>query len=179
MVRGRGASLWLRGRSRGAGAGGGRARQQRPGATQRYASGDLARAARLLGRPYTMRARVLRGRAARAHAGLRDRQLRLARRRTPLAGTVAVRVRGAALPVARRAAVPGWPAVASLGTRPTVNGIEPLLEVHLFDFERRSLRHRARGRVRRRACAMSCASRRWTLVEQMHRDAAAARAALG
>ncbi len=24
--------------------------------------------------------------------------------------------------------------VASLGTRPTVNGIEPLLEVHVFDF---------------------------------------------
>ncbi len=26
------------------------------------------------------------------------------------------------------------PAVASLGTRPTVDGIEPLLEVHVFDF---------------------------------------------
>jgi riboflavin kinase / FMN adenylyltransferase len=25
--------------------------------------------------------------------------------------------------------------VASLGTRPTVNGSEPLLEVHIFDFE--------------------------------------------
>jgi riboflavin kinase/FMN adenylyltransferase len=24
--------------------------------------------------------------------------------------------------------------VASLGTRPTVNGVEPLLEVHVFDF---------------------------------------------
>jgi riboflavin kinase / FMN adenylyltransferase len=26
------------------------------------------------------------------------------------------------------------PGVASLGTRPTVNGVEPLLEVHVFDF---------------------------------------------
>ena len=26
------------------------------------------------------------------------------------------------------------PAVASLGTRPVVNGVEPLLEVHLLDF---------------------------------------------
>jgi len=26
------------------------------------------------------------------------------------------------------------PGVASLGTRPTVNGIEPLLEVHVFDY---------------------------------------------
>jgi riboflavin kinase/FMN adenylyltransferase len=25
--------------------------------------------------------------------------------------------------------------VASLGTRPTVNGVEPLLEAHLFDFD--------------------------------------------
>jgi riboflavin kinase/FMN adenylyltransferase len=25
--------------------------------------------------------------------------------------------------------------VASLGTRPTVNGVEPLLEVHVFDFQ--------------------------------------------
>ncbi|MCC7256057.1 MAG: bifunctional riboflavin kinase/FAD synthetase, partial [Dokdonella sp.] len=27
------------------------------------------------------------------------------------------------------------PAVASLGIRPTVNGTEPLLEAHLFDFD--------------------------------------------
>jgi riboflavin kinase/FMN adenylyltransferase len=27
------------------------------------------------------------------------------------------------------------PGVASLGVRPTVDGIEPLLEVHLFDFD--------------------------------------------
>jgi riboflavin kinase/FMN adenylyltransferase len=26
------------------------------------------------------------------------------------------------------------PGVASLGTRPTVNGVEPLLEAHVFDF---------------------------------------------
>jgi len=26
------------------------------------------------------------------------------------------------------------PGVASLGTRPTIGGVEPLLEVHLFDF---------------------------------------------
>ena len=30
---------------------------------------------------------------------------------------------------------PGWPGVASLGTRPAVNGVEPLLEAHLFDFD--------------------------------------------
>ena len=28
-----------------------------------------------------------------------------------------------------------WPSVSSFGTRPTVGGVEPLLEAHLFDFE--------------------------------------------
>jgi len=28
-----------------------------------------------------------------------------------------------------------WPSVASFGTRPTVGGVEPLLEAHLFDFD--------------------------------------------
>ena len=28
-----------------------------------------------------------------------------------------------------------WPSVSSFGTRPTVDGIEPLLEAHLFDFD--------------------------------------------
>ncbi len=29
----------------------------------------------------------------------------------------------------------GWPSVSSVGTRPTVDGAEPLLEAHLFDFD--------------------------------------------
>src|SRR5690606_41599321 len=28
-----------------------------------------------------------------------------------------------------------WPSVSSFGTRPTVGGVEPLLEAHLFDFD--------------------------------------------
>ncbi len=48
------------------------------------------------------------------------------RRKSPVWGILAVWVHGIA---ARR-----LPGVASLGTRPTVNGIEPLLEVHVFDF---------------------------------------------
>ncbi len=28
-----------------------------------------------------------------------------------------------------------WPSVSSFGTRPTVEGVEPLLEAHLFDFQ--------------------------------------------
>jgi riboflavin kinase/FMN adenylyltransferase len=41
-------------------------------------------------------------------------------------GILAVRVHG----IEGRA----MPGVASLGTRPTVNGVEPLLEVYVFDF---------------------------------------------
>jgi riboflavin kinase/FMN adenylyltransferase len=48
------------------------------------------------------------------------------RRKSPLYGIFAVRVYG----------IEDVPldGVASLGTRPTVNGIEPLLEAHVFDF---------------------------------------------
>ena len=43
---------------------------------------------------------------------------------------------GASSPCASAApGVEDHPAVVSLGTRPTVNGTEPLLEVHLFDFD--------------------------------------------
>jgi riboflavin kinase/FMN adenylyltransferase len=52
--------------------------------------------------------------------------VRLHRKRAPLHGIFAVRVKGAL-----GKALPG---VASLGTRPTVGGTEPLLEAHVFDF---------------------------------------------
>ena len=97
------------------------------------AGGDLARAARLLGRPYTMRGRVRRGERLGRTLGYPTANLAIARRRVALAGIFAVRVRSAALPAVPAGAA-GWPAVASLGTRPTVNGVEPLLEVHLFDY---------------------------------------------
>jgi riboflavin kinase / FMN adenylyltransferase len=48
------------------------------------------------------------------------------RRKSPMWGVLAVRVHGIGA-----GALEG---VASLGTRPTVNGTEPLLEVHVFDF---------------------------------------------
>ena len=50
----------------------------------------------------------------------------LRRRKSPLWGILAVRVYGIG--------PTPMDGVASLGTRPTVNGVEPLLEVHLFDF---------------------------------------------
>jgi len=90
------------------------------------AAGDLDTAGRLLGRPYRMAGRVSPGRQLGRELGFPTANMRLHRRRSPLGGIFAVRVHGVANG--------GLDAVASIGTRPTVDGVEPLLEVHLFDF---------------------------------------------
>jgi riboflavin kinase / FMN adenylyltransferase len=89
--------------------------------------GDLAKAERLLGRPYSMVGRVVLGQQLGRDLGFPTANLRLGRKRTPLQGIFAVRVHG----VEGR---PNAPGVASLGTRPTVGGTVPLLEAHVFDF---------------------------------------------
>jgi riboflavin kinase/FMN adenylyltransferase len=88
--------------------------------------GDLAHAERWLGRPYSMIGRVVHGSHLGRELGFATANVKLHRKRTPLAGIFAVRVRGAGLQT--------LPGVASLGTRPTVGGTEPLLEAHVFDF---------------------------------------------
>jgi len=90
------------------------------------ACGDFERARRWLGRPWSMRGRVRPGRRLGRQLGFATANLPLERRRAPVAGIFAVRVHGVG-----SAALPG---VASLGTRPTVAGVEALLEAHLFDF---------------------------------------------
>jgi riboflavin kinase/FMN adenylyltransferase len=90
------------------------------------ACGDFARARRWLGRPWSMRGRVIEGRRLGAELGFPTANLRLGRRRAPVAGIFAVRVHGVG-GVARDG-------VASLGTRPTVDGSGWLLEAHVFDF---------------------------------------------
>ena len=133
--------------------------------------GDLERARKLLGRPYRMAGRVRRGAQLGRTLGFPTANLALHRKVVPLWGVFAVRVSGAGLA--------DHPAVVSLGTRPTINGTEPLLEVHVFDFDG-DLYGRyldvdfiLRLRDERRFETIDA------LVAQMHRDAAAARAALG
>lgn len=87
---------------------------------------DLPRAAHLLGRPYSMRGRVVRGQQLGRTLGFPTANIRLRRKRIPLGGIFAVRVHGIG-PVPMGG-------VASLGTRPTVGGVEPLLETVVFDF---------------------------------------------
>jgi riboflavin kinase/FMN adenylyltransferase len=135
------------------------------------AAGDLALAARLLGRPYTMRGRVAGGNRLGRTLGFPTANLRLGRRRTPLDGIFAVRVLG----IEPGRALGG---VASLGTRPMVGGQVPLLEAHVFDFagdlygRELEVEFVARLRDEQRFADMDA------MVAQMHRDAAAARAVL-
>ena len=90
-------------------------------------AGDMERAARLLGRPYRMTGKVVEGAKLGRKLGFPTANLRPQRRATPLAGVFAIRVSGGGLQNA--------PGVASLGTRPAVNGKELLLEAHVFDFD--------------------------------------------
>jgi riboflavin kinase/FMN adenylyltransferase len=89
-------------------------------------SGDFAHARELLGRPFTLGGRVVRGQRLGHQLGYPTANIRLGKRVSPIGGIFAVRAR-----IDDR----WWPGVASLGVRPTVaGGDEPLLEVHLFDF---------------------------------------------
>ena len=93
---------------------------------ERLDFGDYAGAARLLGRPYRMLGRVVPGLRLGRTLGFPTANLRLMRRKPPVSGILAVWIHGIdSRPL---------PGVASLGTRPTVNGVEPLLEAHVFDF---------------------------------------------
>ena len=132
---------------------------------------DLERATRVPGRAYRMAGCVRRGQKRGRTLGSPPANLALHRKVVPLWGIFAVRATGAGLV--------DHPAVASLGTRPTVNGTDPLLEVHLFDYDG-SLYGRyldvdfvARLRDEQKFPSLDA------LVAQMHRDAAAARAVLG
>ena len=88
---------------------------------------DMTQAAHLLGRPYGMFGKVIEGNQLGRKLGFPTANLRLHRRIVPMMGVFAVRVSGGGLQNA--------PGVANLGTRPVVDGKEPLLEAHVFDFD--------------------------------------------
>lgn len=87
--------------------------------------GDFTTTTRLLGRPYAIGGRVVRGKQLGRTLGFPTANLRFPK--TPaLSGIYATWVHGVG--------DTPWPSVSSFGTRPTVDGVEPLLEAHLFDF---------------------------------------------
>lgn len=89
-------------------------------------AGDMTRAATLLGRPYRMSGRVIRGEQLGRTLGFPTANVDLQRRQSPVMGIFAVRVGGI-----KDVPIDG---VASVGTRPTFDGTKPILEVFLFDF---------------------------------------------
>jgi len=91
------------------------------------AGGSFALAARWLGRPFAIGGHVVRGQQLGRKLGYPTANVRLGSRTSPVDGIFAVRVHGIDEAV--------HPGVASLGVRPTVNGKEPLLEAHVFDFD--------------------------------------------
>lgn len=101
------------------------------------AVGDMAMAAQLLGRPYSISGRVVGGDQLGRKIGYPTANIQLKHNKAPVKGIFAVRVQGLERP--------DWPAVASLGTRPTVHADgRPTLEVHLFDFDRSIYRQHLR-----------------------------------
>jgi riboflavin kinase / FMN adenylyltransferase len=135
------------------------------------AAGDFGRARDLLGRAYAMRGRVVAGEQLGRRLGYPTANLRMRRRKLPMTGIYAVRVRG----VDARRPHDARPGVASLGFRPTVDGTEPLLEAHVFDFNgvlygtELEVEFVAKIRDEEKFATLDA------LVQQMHRDAARAR----
>jgi riboflavin kinase/FMN adenylyltransferase len=92
------------------------------------ADGKLQTATALLGRPYRMSGKIVRGNSVGRQLGYPTANVDLRRRQSAVMGIFAVRVYG----------LDGGPhdAVASVGSRPTFEGTKPILEVHLFDFDK-------------------------------------------
>lgn len=93
---------------------------------QALGAGDLELAAHLLGRTYRISGRVIHGDRLGRRLGWPTANIRLHPARPALEGIFTVRVRG----------LDGiLPGVASVGNRPSVDGRQMVLEVHLLDFE--------------------------------------------
>lgn len=88
--------------------------------------GDFQRVAELIGRPFSIKGRVVHGQQLGRKLGFPTANVQLHRYRAPLSGVFAVYVT-----VANRTFV----GAANVGVRPTIGeGLKPLLEVHLLDF---------------------------------------------
>ena len=103
--------------------------QQRISSTlirQTLAAGDFPTAAQMLGHEYFIMGRVVYGRQLGRQLDVPTANIRLQRYRAALEGVYCVTVEGIG-----EQALEG---IANIGVRPTVDGKEPLLEVHVFDY---------------------------------------------
>ena len=95
------------------------------------AVGELAKAETFLNRPYTMSGKIFHGDKRGRTIGFPTANIRVNRLKNPLNGVFAVRM----LLSGKDAEQRQQPGVANIGTRPTVEGTQQQLEVHLFDFD--------------------------------------------
>lgn len=98
------------------------------GVRQALAVGNMEQAAALLGRPYVIDGSVRHGEKIGRQLGFATANIRIKHNPLPMSGVFAVEVAGIG--------DKPMPGVANLGIRPTLGGVKPILEVHLFDFER-------------------------------------------
>lgn len=87
--------------------------------------GDFENAKELLGRPYTFTGKVVYGQQLGTQLGVPTANLWLPQNKLPIAGVYIVKVE------AEREMYGG---IANMGTRPTVDGQNPVLEVHILGF---------------------------------------------
>ncbi len=91
-------------------------------------AGDFEQAAELLGRPYSLSGRIAHGQKLGRQLGYPTINIKMGDKALIVKGIFAVGVKG----IDNR-----WlPGVASIGTRPTVNGVDTILEVYILDFDR-------------------------------------------
>jgi riboflavin kinase/FMN adenylyltransferase len=129
--------------------------------------GEMEKARRLLGKDYRMSGRVIEGNRMGRKLGYPTANVNLNRLQSAVMGIFAVRVSGR-----------DWgplDAVASVGTRPTFAGTKPLLEVHLFDFDKDIYGEYIHVDFIARLRSEEKFDDVKDLIEQMHRDSARAR----
>jgi riboflavin kinase/FMN adenylyltransferase len=138
------------------------------------AAGEFESAAELLGRGFSIGGHVVRGQQLGRKLGYPTANIRLGSRVAPIGGVFAVRVHGIG-PEAR-------PGVASLGVRPTIataSAKEPVLEAHLFDFDGDLYGKRIEVEFVRKLRNEEKYPDLGAMVQQIDRDAIAARKILG
>ena len=90
--------------------------------------GDFEGAAELLGRPYSLSGRIAHGQKLGRKLGYPTINIKMGDKTLIVKGIFAVQVKGIDNRELR--------GVASIGTRPTVNGVDTILEVYILDFDR-------------------------------------------
>ncbi len=134
---------------------------------QALAEGQLDVAEKLLGKPYRLSGKVVEGRKLGRTLGFPTANVKLNRKRSAVLGTFAARVTG----------IGQYPmdAVVNVGVRPTFNGVNPLLEAHIFDFDGDLYGQRIHVEFVRKLRNEKKFENVEALVQQLHTDAQSAR----